>query len=177
MLEGEKEISSVRREMQSLLTKTASGRALGLVVREEHALQFVSSDPASRKTCEVRSSAVQCIQVNQNVALLSCSGQSQRRILAILTYEGCVKLDNASSYRQCHRLSDEAFQSLRACWKRSANIWGWMFTVVCAYSQILTVPSTSAQRWQRFHVREVSEQAIRAAKKAFQSQLCNDCSE
>ena len=164
MLEGEKEMSSVRCQMQSLLAKDASGRVLGLVVREEHALQFVSSDPASRKTCEVRFSTVQCIQVNQNVAMLSCSGQSRRRILAILAYQGCVKLENASSYRHFHRLSDEAFEVLRARRKHSADIWGWMFKPVCAYGQYLTVPSTSAQLWQRFGLGEVSEQATGCEK-------------
>ena len=163
--EGERELRKAQCQLQSLLAKDSEGRVLGLVVREEYALQFIAPCQASRKRCEVRPSAVKCIRAGENVALLSCCGQAQRRVLAVLKYCGSMKIIDASHDRHLHQLSDEAFEELLSRGKNATGMWGWKFEVICKYSEALVVPSTSAQRWQRFHVQDVCEQAyLRAAQ-------------
>jgi len=101
------------------------------MIQEGHARKFFLAE-GERKTFEVRSKPVKCLEDGDRVALISVSPQRKHTIVAILRFEGNVKIPLASfaKFFPLHRVTDKELKDIFGAEITQTHLWGWHLDVV-----------------------------------------------
>ena len=84
-------------------------RFCGLVVQEKYAKRFVDECAEQRKLMELRSKALKFLVPGERICLLSASGTSTRKVVAVLEFNYCTKIaiGELGHYEGLHRVTTQ----------------------------------------------------------------------
>lgn len=121
---------------------------MGLIVQERFALQFVSGPESERKSMEIRTRALRCLNSGDRVGLISCSKKRGRQLLAILEYQHMCTLSWATIPRffAKHRVTEDDLLTLMSEEnqdEQKSSFYGWQFETIYIFPEALAV-NTSA---------------------------------
>ena len=147
------QVAAINDELLTQGVKMKGRKFCGLLVKQEHAEQFLL-DEASRKLYEIRKSPVHFLKEGDRICLISMGrgGQHDRKALAILEFVRNVRLLNNTfnKHYAMHRVSPETFEALSKGWKQS-HCFAWHFNLVKAFDCPATIPYVcGTQVWHYF---------------------------
>ncbi len=129
-------------------------RFCGLVVQEKYAKRFVDDRPEKRKLMELRSKALKFLTPGGRICLLSASGTSTRKVLAVLEFNHCTKIaiEELGHYEGLHRVTTQELDAFG--WTGSCNgkshVYGWKFSLVKALDTPIELHYTMGEVWSWF---------------------------
>ena len=133
------------------------GLFCGLLVKKPYALRFVEGRQCDRKTVEIRSKHVSFLECGERIGLVSTEVGSPRKLLAVLEYEGCIKImkDSFGSWYSMHRVTAAEFEECQQNWSDRENdhCFGYKFRLVhIFYGRPSVEGAHGAQVWWYFRV-------------------------
>ena len=117
--------------------KQKDGKFLGLLIKEEHAVQFIRESEDLRKVYEVRNRPIRFLAGGDRLAILSCQAGRPRQVLAVVEFHGNVKImDSAfAKHFPLHRVETVEYEKMKSKWSKHPGFcWAWHFELVYTFA-------------------------------------------
>ena len=137
----------------------------GLMIKKEFAQLFLCDDPLERKIYEIRSQPIQFLAEGDKIGLIA-TGDSDRRLVAILQFMGNIKILKAAfpRYYNLHKVETKTFEMLSANWRDQTHCFGWHLELVMTFKTPIKISMVAGPEvWHYFTLESPTAPEARCA--------------